>query len=98
MTRKTRFDGYEYDPRLYRAHVCPNDGNLVLPFADGSNNAHCISCGIVTYASMMEYDVPAFREAVTQPAHAAEPEAWQVQATADHADWLDEKRTQEDAR
>jgi hypothetical protein len=33
-----------------------------------------------------------------EPAQAAEPEAWQTEATAEHAEWLDWQRTQEDAR
>lgn len=69
MTRRTKFDGYEYDSKLYKSHVCPFCASYVLVYADGTHNAHCIKHGKVTYVSMIETDVPLFREAI----HSAEP-------------------------
>ena len=47
-----------------RSHVCPFCASYVFPFADGTNRSHCAKCGTVTHVSMLETDVPLFREGV----------------------------------
>lgn len=47
---------------VYRSHVCPWCASYVIPYSDGTNNAHCAKCGPVVSVSMIETDVPVFRE------------------------------------
>ena len=64
MTRKTKFDGLEYDHKIYRTHLCPSCGNPIIPFADGTKRGHCPTHETVVYVSVLETDAHLFREAV----------------------------------